>query len=216
MAFGVDVPEAIERAMSYRDRRPPQGLGEKAMAAAATWHWTHSNGPLDECVELGLGALSGGELIAADGGLLPVYALIPLILGDREEVMDAWEQMLAARSPQRFDVRDHDDPALARLHALSPRRPARGREVPARCGRELPRVRLRRAGTTYVGAHLAAILTERGDLAGASARRSGNPDPGAVDAARYWLQAKMGCCWPRASPRRSSRSPTSCLAGCPG
>ena len=106
LAFGVDVPDAIERAMSYRDRRPPQGLGEKAMAAIATWHWTHSNGPLEDCVELGLGALAGGELIAADGGLLPVYAMIPLILGDREEVMDAWEQMLAAahRSGSMFGI----------------------------------------------------------------------------------------------------------------
>ncbi len=193
MAFGVDVPEAIERAAAYRDRRPPQGLGEKAMAAAAAWYWTHSNGPLEDCVDLGLGALSGGELIAADGGLLPVYAIDP---ADSRRPRGGHGRMGAdacRRPPQRFDVRDHDDPALARLHALPARRPGRGRAVDARRGRELPSIRLRRERN-----HLRRRASRRDPHRArrprecSSRARSGIRIPEAVDAARYWLQAKMG------------------------
>ncbi len=192
MAFGVDIPEATKRALTYDGRRPPQGLGEKAMAAVAAWHMAHSNGPLEESVELGLGALSGGELIAADGGLLPVYAMIPLILGDREEVMDAWEQMLAAahRSGSMFGITTI---LLWRGYTLYRRGDLPEAEQSLRGAAEsFPRYGYGESGTSYVGAHLAALLTERGDLAGARAVLTENPDPGAVDAARYWLQAKMG------------------------
>ena len=190
VAFGVDAPEAIERLIPYR-HRVPQGLGEKAMAAVAAWEWTHANGPREDCVALGLGALSGGELIAADGGLLPVYAILPLILGDREEVMDAWEQMLAA-AHRRGSMLGITTILLWRGYTLYRRGDLPEAEQSLRDAAEsFPQYGYGEAGTTYVGAHLAAILTERGDLVGARAALNENADPGAVDAARYWLQAEM-------------------------
>jgi DNA-binding CsgD family transcriptional regulator len=47
------------------------------------------------------------------------------------------------------------------------------------------------AGMSYTGAHLGALLIERGELERARVAIEEVGDPGPIDAARYWLQAKM-------------------------
>ena len=87
-----DLPD-LER---YRTPPPPDaGVGEKALAAVAGVYWAYSGGSADECCELALAALAGGDLMRADNGLLGIAATRPLIIADREEVMDAWDQALA-------------------------------------------------------------------------------------------------------------------------
>jgi DNA-binding CsgD family transcriptional regulator/Tfp pilus assembly protein PilF len=191
VAFGANAPRAIERLAKYRDRRPPQGLGEKTAAAVIGWYWAHSNGPIDDCVELALGALEGGDLVDADGGFLPMYAISALIIADREEVMDAWEQMLSAAHRQGSMA------GITTIHLWLGYTLYRRGDLPEAenslrdAVASFPTYGYGRSAETYTGSHLAAVLLERGDIAGARAAVDESGDPGAVDAARYWLQAKM-------------------------
>ena len=77
------------------------------MAAVAAWQWSLANGPAETlCVELADRALAGGELIAADHGLLPMFAIATYHVADSEQVMAAWDQMLAEthRSGSMFAI----------------------------------------------------------------------------------------------------------------
>jgi hypothetical protein len=129
VAFGVPSDEAVARLEQYRDPAAATTLGTKLMAAVAAYYWAQGNGDREKCSELALASLAGDSLINADNGLIPMYAIAALIHADRP--------------PARLDVRDHDDPALAWVHALSRRRPRRVRAFAARRRRELPGLRLR-------------------------------------------------------------------------
>jgi DNA-binding CsgD family transcriptional regulator len=59
-------------------------------AITAQW-WMYTCGPGEECVELSLAALEGGDLIAADNGLLTTCAITNLVYADRGEALDWWE-----------------------------------------------------------------------------------------------------------------------------
>ena len=120
--------------------------------------------------------------------------------------MDAWEQMLVGGPPRGLDVRDHDDPPVARLHAVPPRRPAGGREVAARRGStSFPSYgygaeRRRR----YTRLAPGAVLLERGDLAGrAPGARRGSATRAGSDASRYWLQAQMALLLAEGKPEQA-------------
>jgi DNA-binding CsgD family transcriptional regulator/tetratricopeptide (TPR) repeat protein len=193
-AFGVEAPEAIAKLDEFRDPSRIETLGDKAMAAAASWYRAHTNdGPLDEVVALALAGLRGGDLIAADNGLLPMFSIAALIQADSEAVMDAWEQMLrgAHASGSMFGITTIH---LWRGYTLYRRGDLAEAEESLRDAVvSFPRYGYGESGSVYTSAHLAQILLERGDLAGArQALDDGLGDPGAVDAARYWLQARMG------------------------
>ncbi|MQA75072.1 MAG: AAA family ATPase [Solirubrobacterales bacterium] len=191
LAFGVREPEALARLERFRDPDRICGLGAKMMAAVAAWQWAHANGPAETCVELALRSLEGGEMIAADHGLLPVYAIAALILADREEVMDAWEQMLdqAHRSGSMFGITTIH---LWRGYTLYRRGDLLEAEASLRDALiSFPRYGYGEGGMAYTQIHLAAILLERGDVAAARAALDSGPEPGEADAARYWLQAQM-------------------------
>ena len=191
LAFGVVSPAAAERLVAYRDAGPPRTLGDKTMAAVTAWHWAHGNGPIDRCVELALGGLDGGELIAADNGLLPMFSIATLILADHESVMDAWEQMLAAAhsSGSMFGITTIH---LWRGYTLFRRGDLAEAEESLRDAVvSFPRYGYGESGLAYNAAHLGSLLVERGDLAGARRELEGS-DPGPIDASRYWLQGMMG------------------------
>jgi DNA-binding CsgD family transcriptional regulator len=191
VAFGVPSDEALARLEPFREPQPLDSLGKKAMTAAAAWYWANQNGPRDRCVEMALDSLRDGELIDADHGFLPVFAIAVLFYADREEVMDAWEQMLRAAhvSGSMFGITTI---YLWRGYTLYLRGDLPEAEQSLRDAVEsFPRYGYGQSGMTYTGALLGAILLERGDLDGARRSIFELGDPGPVDAARYWLDARM-------------------------
>ena len=91
MLFGAGGPEKLRRLERYRSLPVGRGVGAKMLAAIAAEDWMYTGGPVDECVELSLAALAGGDLIAADNGLLATCAITNLVFADREEALDWWE-----------------------------------------------------------------------------------------------------------------------------
>ena len=90
--FGVDAPRQLRRLEGYRAlpaRSAP--LGEKMLAATASLWWSHNGGSADDCAELALAALAGGELTIADNGLLMMASLLTLVQADRAEADAEWE-----------------------------------------------------------------------------------------------------------------------------
>ncbi|HEY5318365.1 MAG TPA: AAA family ATPase, partial [Solirubrobacteraceae bacterium] len=88
-----------DRALGPRDRRRRDpvgaGIGAKMLAAVTVQEWAVSGGACAACADLALEALAGGELIAADNGLLSVAPIVVLALADRDEALAAWEHSLA-------------------------------------------------------------------------------------------------------------------------
>jgi DNA-binding CsgD family transcriptional regulator len=89
--FGVDMPDRLRVLDGYREPPPRDaGLGAKMLAACAGLWWAHTGGSADECSELALAALAGGELTVADNGLLMMAALLTLVEADRPEANPEW------------------------------------------------------------------------------------------------------------------------------
>jgi DNA-binding CsgD family transcriptional regulator len=65
------------------------------MGASAALEAAYRGAPADVVAGCSLRALAGGDVIAADNGLLSNSAIPPLGMVDREEVMDAWHDALA-------------------------------------------------------------------------------------------------------------------------
>ena len=93
IAGGIgDAPARLER---YHSTPVRPDLGAKMLAAVATPVWMATGGDSEACAELALGALAGGDLIAAHSGLLAVGPIGVLALADRAEAIDACERGLA-------------------------------------------------------------------------------------------------------------------------
>ncbi len=92
--FGAEDPGSLAELVPWREREA-RTLGEKMMAAAAALDAGNRGAPADVIAGCALRALAGGELIAADNGLLSNAALGPLAVADREEVVGAWDAALA-------------------------------------------------------------------------------------------------------------------------
>ena len=89
--FGALDPAEMQAAHEYR-QRPLRTLGEKMMGAVAALDWTHTGGHVDE-VDRGsrCAALEGGELREHDPNLLTLAALLPMIVGDRDEALQIFD-----------------------------------------------------------------------------------------------------------------------------
>ena len=89
--FGIDAPARLTRLDEYRDPPPlDAGLGAKMLAACASLWWAYTGGHADECSQLALAALAGGELTVADNGLMMMAALLTLVKADRPEANAEW------------------------------------------------------------------------------------------------------------------------------
>src|SRR4051794_15264854 len=88
--FGALDPEETDIAKAFRDR-PLRTVGEKSMGAIAALEWNQSGGHVDEVVRLSLAALSGGQLSERDPNLLTLAALLPMIVGDRDEALQIFD-----------------------------------------------------------------------------------------------------------------------------
>jgi DNA-binding CsgD family transcriptional regulator len=90
--FGVEAPQRLYPLENHRDVPDRDaGLGTKMLAAVAALWWAYTGGSADECSELALASLAGGELTAADNGLIMMAALLTLVKADRPEADPEWE-----------------------------------------------------------------------------------------------------------------------------
>ena len=72
-------------------RHPPEepGPGAKALAAVAAYDWANRDGTAEQCAQLALAALAGGELHATGNGLIVIIATVALVLADRPEALES-------------------------------------------------------------------------------------------------------------------------------
>ena len=189
--FGALDPAEMRRADSYRTK-PLVTAGEKMMGAAAALEWTQGGGHVDDVVALSMRALEGGLLQERDPNLLTLAALLPMIVGDRDEAL------------QIFDFAMADAHRRGSLFAITGMYLWRGFTLFWRGdlvdAEEQLTVAFDQAETWGYGpdtlqwnaAHLAWCLVERGDLAGARRALARGPEMGGhSDGARYWANARL-------------------------
>lgn len=191
--FGAGDQNALRRLAAHRTPPRKPGVGAKMIAAIAAQHWVYDCGPSDACVELSLAALDGGDLIAADNGLLATCAITNLVLADRPEASGAWElaRADAHRRGSLFAISSLD---LWFGFTLLRRGELADAESSLRAALEKFRVwgYGRDEAQIYCDAFLSAVLRERGDLSGARAALEQSDDTGEQDdGARYWLNSQI-------------------------
>jgi DNA-binding CsgD family transcriptional regulator len=168
---------------------PGAGAGAKMRAAVAARQCGYAGFPADECTQLALGALEGGELIAADNVFLSVTAVLMLELADRPEAPAAWEALLQD-TRHRGSLASKAAISLWRGYTLARSGELVDAEASLRAALEELRWNAAAEGGVHHAAFLSAVLRERGDLVGARRLLEAVDDPGdASDAARYWLDA---------------------------
>jgi DNA-binding SARP family transcriptional activator/DNA-binding CsgD family transcriptional regulator len=189
--FGALDPAEMQLATPFR-HRPLRTVGEKSMGAIAALEWNQSGGHVDEVVALSLAALAGGQLSERDPNLLTLAALLPMIVGDRDEAL------------QIFDLAMIDAHRQGSLFAITGMYLWRGFTLLWRGdlvdAEEQLNTAFDQAETWGYGpdtlqwnaAHLSWCLTERGDLAGARRALMRAPERGwGSDGARYWCNARL-------------------------
>jgi DNA-binding CsgD family transcriptional regulator len=193
ISLGGCDPGELERLERHRTLPVGPGLGAKMLAAVAAREWAFAGGPSAACAELSLQALAGGELIAADNGLLGAVAIITLTLADREEALDAWEVSLAD-AHRRGSLFAKSVISLWRGFTLYRRGELADAEASLRTAGE--EFALWEVGGQEVRIHrvalMAVVLRERGDLVGARRALEQMSDPGdGSEAARYWCHSRL-------------------------
>jgi DNA-binding CsgD family transcriptional regulator len=187
--LGGGDDEALHRLKRYRTR-PAPGLGAKMLAAGAVQEWALSGGPSDACAELALQALAGGELVAADGDMLGVAAIVILALADRDEALQAWELSLAD-AHRRGSLFSRKSVTLWRGFTMYLRGDLGEAEESLRNSAE-GKLWGAATGWLYHDAILAAVLRERGELVAAREVLERSTDPGdAGEPTRYWLYSQL-------------------------
>jgi DNA-binding CsgD family transcriptional regulator len=189
--FGALDPAEAEAAVPYR-HRVPRTPGEKKMAAFAAFQWSGAGGHVDDCVRLGLAALAGGDLVREDPNLLTLSAILPMIVGDRDEAL------------QFFDLALADAHRRGSLYAVTGVYLWRGFTLLWRGDLTDAEEELAAAfdqaenwgygpeTLQWNAAHLAWCQLERGDLPGArQALARGLDQGGHGDGARYWANARL-------------------------
>lgn len=186
---GGDDSGALARLERHRALPVGPGLGARMLAATAAQAWASSGGSADECAELVLGALVGGNLLASDIGMLSECAVEILAVADREEALAASEQALgeAYRAGSLFEVRTA---GLWRGFVLYWRGDLADAEevLASTIGIEAELWGLGGPLLGYEAGILSAVLRERGLLAAARrilGRSGDHGDDG--EATRYWM-----------------------------
>ena len=189
--FGALDPAEMRAADEFRTRPLTTG-GEKMMGAIAALEWTQGGGHVDEVVALSMRALEGGLLQERDPNLLTLAALLPMIVGDRDEALHIFDVAMAD-AHRRGSLFMITGMYLWRGFTLF----WRGDLVDAE---EQLAAAFDQAETWGYGAdtlqwnaaHLAWCLVERGDLAGARRALARGPELGGhSDGARYWCNARL-------------------------
>jgi DNA-binding SARP family transcriptional activator len=189
--FGAMDPAEMKPVRLWRGR-PLETIGQKLMGAVSALEWTQAGGHVDDVVPQAFRALAGGDLQARDPNLLTLAALLPLIVGDRDEALRLFDlgMVEAHRRGSLFAVTGM---YLWRGFSLF----WRGDLIDAE---EELRASFDQAESWGYGpdtlqwnaAHLSWCLTERGDLQEARTALMRAPERGGrSDGARYWCNARL-------------------------
>jgi len=189
--FGALDPAESDLTIPYRTLEP-KTVGEKCMAAIAALFWGQGDGHVDEVSALGLKALQGGELMNLDPNLLTLAAMLPLIVGDRDEALQFFEYTMldAHRRGSLFAVTGM---YLWRGFNLFWRGDLLDAEEELALAFDQAEIWGYGPDTLqWNAAHLSWCLTERGKLADARKALTRAPERGGrSDGARYWCNARL-------------------------
>jgi DNA-binding CsgD family transcriptional regulator len=186
--FGGD---AVARLQRYHRAPVRPTLGARMLAAVASVEWTATGGDSEACAGLALGALAGGDLIAADNGLLAVGPIGVLAVADRPEAIDAADRALAEahRAGSLFDL---TSVALGRGFTLYWRGELADAEESLRSFYQAVPWGIGQNVRMFGDAQLSAVLRERGDLVGARRVLEQSDDPGDdAEATRHWVHSQI-------------------------
>jgi DNA-binding CsgD family transcriptional regulator len=191
--FGAGDPEELRELERYRALPAGTGVGEKMLAAIAAQDWMYACGPADACAELSLASLAGGDLIAADNGLLPTCAITTLVFADREEALYWWG---VARKDAYGRGSLFAISSLSLWWGFTQYRRGELAEAEDSLRTALGEFELwgygEQQAQIYCDAFLAAVRRERGELDYARQALERSLDPGgADDGARYWLNSQI-------------------------
>ncbi|MGZ4305703.1 MAG: ATP-binding protein [Solirubrobacteraceae bacterium] len=179
-AFGADVPDAPVRLARVRAAGVPPRLSGKMLAAVAAWDWALGGGSARECSDFTRAILADGSLIARYHGFGTGIAGGVLVLADDDGVLAVWDAAMTAarRHGSLYSIcavniwrgwtwLEHGELAEAQASLLEAHEQLLDLFEPDS------------HTVAYGAAHLARVLTERGDLAGAAAALAahGNPNP---------------------------------------
>jgi DNA-binding NarL/FixJ family response regulator len=180
VAFGARVPDAPARLEKVRAAGIPDGPGAKLLAAVAAWDWSLGGGSAQECAQFTRGILADGTLVTYPGFGAGIAGAV-LALADDDSAPAMWDAAMSAARRR------------GSLYAICAVNIWRGWTWLRRGELAEAEASLREAheqlhelldpdshSVAYGAAHLARVLTERGDLAGARATLAtrGNPNPG--------------------------------------
>ncbi|WP_037503376.1 helix-turn-helix transcriptional regulator [Solirubrobacter soli] len=189
--FGSGDPAEAAVTEPYR-HRVPKTLGEKMMTSFAAFEWQRRGGHVDECVALGRLALEGGDVQNRDPNLLTLAALLPMIIGDREEALTAFDFAMldAHRRGSLFAVTGM---YLWRGFCLFWRGDLLDAEEElTQAFDQAEAWGYGRDTLQWNAAHLSWCLTERGKLTEARQALVRAPERGGgSDGARYWCNARL-------------------------
>jgi DNA-binding CsgD family transcriptional regulator len=180
IAFGAHIPDAPARLASVRAAGVPDGLGAKLLAAVSAWDWALGGGSARECSEFIRAIVADGSLIVRYPGFGAGIAGGVLVLADDDSAPAVWDAAMSAARRR------------GSLYAICAVNIWRGWTWLQRGELAEAEASLREAheqlhdlfepdshSVAYGAAHLARVLTERGDLAGARAALAtcGTPNP---------------------------------------
>jgi DNA-binding NarL/FixJ family response regulator len=180
IAFGAHVADAPARLARVRAAGVPDRIGAKLLAAVAAWGWALGGGSARECSELSREIVADGSLIARYPGYGATIAGIVLVLADDDMALAVWDAAMTG-------ARRHGS-----LYSICSTNIFRGWTWLQRGELAEAEASLRDAheqlhelfdpdshSVAYGAGHLARVLVERGDLAGARAALAarGNPNP---------------------------------------
>ena len=170
VAFGAHVPDAAARLESVRAAGVPARLGAKLLAAVAAWDWALGGGSARECSTFARGIVADGSLIAHYPGFGAGIAGAVLVLADDDSAPAVWDAAMSAARRRG---------SLYSICAVNIWRGwtwlQRGELAEAEASLREAHEQLHDLfepdshSVAYGAAHLARVLTERGDLAGARA-----------------------------------------------
>ena len=175
----------------FRERVPEgDGPGAKMLTAAHAFIGAVTGGSREECVELAVRALDGGELLEADQGLFWIGAIVALALADDPLAIPAIEEARAEayRSGSLFSSLSVQLWSGAMLLARGELDEAEELLTNALESQEL--WGSGRIAAAYVYGFLASTQMERGELAAAAQTIKGAlPVEGPADAVNFWRRA---------------------------